>query len=173
MELRYKLEKDMEKAPALIEETGREFEKIFGRNLGLVDAYRCDDAEFIFVTSGTAGFTARVAVDELRASPASRPGTCASRSSAPSPSTGSARSSGRSRRRPSSTGTAPTAPAASSTRRSSRRSTAGPGMPPLFGYIAGLGGRDITTADSFKEIAADAMAKDKAEEEIVWIGVKK
>ncbi len=47
-----------------------------------------------------------------------------------------------------------------------------PGMPPVFGYIAGLGGRDITV-DSFKEIAADAMGKAKAEEEIVWIGVKK
>jgi pyruvate/2-oxoacid:ferredoxin oxidoreductase alpha subunit len=45
-------------------------------------------------------------------------------------------------------------------------------MPPLIGYIAGLGGRDITT-DAFKEIAADAMARTKAEEEIVWIGVKK
>jgi pyruvate/2-oxoacid:ferredoxin oxidoreductase alpha subunit len=47
-----------------------------------------------------------------------------------------------------------------------------PGMPPLIGYIAGLGGRDITT-DQFKEVAADAMARTKAEEEIVWIGVKK
>jgi pyruvate/2-oxoacid:ferredoxin oxidoreductase alpha subunit len=66
MELRYKLQKDMEKAPALIEETGREYEKAFGRSLGLVDPYRCDDADFVFVTSGTAGYTARVAVDELR-----------------------------------------------------------------------------------------------------------
>jgi pyruvate/2-oxoacid:ferredoxin oxidoreductase alpha subunit len=45
-------------------------------------------------------------------------------------------------------------------------------MPPVIGYIAGLGGRDITT-DSFKEVAAHARAKDKADEEIVWIGVKK
>jgi pyruvate/2-oxoacid:ferredoxin oxidoreductase alpha subunit len=45
-------------------------------------------------------------------------------------------------------------------------------MPPLFGYVAGLGGRDITT-DSFKEAAADALGKDRATEEIVWIGVKK
>ena len=44
--------------------------------------------------------------------------------------------------------------------------TAGPG------YITGLGGRDITV-DTFKEIAAHALAKDKADEEIVWIGVKK
>ena len=47
-----------------------------------------------------------------------------------------------------------------------------PGMPPVFGYIAGLGGRDIMV-DSFKDIAADAMSKAAAAEEIVWIGVKK
>jgi pyruvate/2-oxoacid:ferredoxin oxidoreductase alpha subunit len=35
-ELRYKLQKDMERAIALIEETGREYEKTFGRRLGLV-----------------------------------------------------------------------------------------------------------------------------------------
>src|SRR5512136_2673292 len=58
----------MEKATAMIEDTGREFAKLFGRNLGLVDAYRCEDADFVFVTSGTAGFTARVAVDDLRKS---------------------------------------------------------------------------------------------------------
>ncbi|NTV82024.1 MAG: pyruvate ferredoxin oxidoreductase, partial [Candidatus Aminicenantes bacterium] len=45
------------------------------------------------------------------------------------------------------------------------------GMPPVFGYIAGLGGRDITVG-SFKEVAAHALAKDRADEEIVWIGVK-
>jgi pyruvate/2-oxoacid:ferredoxin oxidoreductase alpha subunit len=46
------------------------------------------------------------------------------------------------------------------------------GTPPVFGYITGLGGRDITV-DTFKEVAAHALAKDKADEEIVWIGVKK
>jgi pyruvate/2-oxoacid:ferredoxin oxidoreductase alpha subunit len=45
-------------------------------------------------------------------------------------------------------------------------------MPPIHGYIAGLGGRDIMV-DSFKEAAAHALAKDRADEEIVWIGVKK
>ena len=65
-ELRYKLQKDMEKAPALIEETSQEYEEMFGRKLGLVDPYKCDDAEIILVTSGTTGYTARVAVDHFR-----------------------------------------------------------------------------------------------------------
>ncbi len=43
---------------------------------------------------------------------------------------------------------------------------------PLFGFIAGLGGRDITP-DTFIEIAEYALRKERPEEEIVWIGVKR
>jgi pyruvate/2-oxoacid:ferredoxin oxidoreductase alpha subunit len=171
MELRYRLEKDMEKAPALIEETGREYEKLFGRYLGLVDAYKCDDAEFIFITSGTAGFTARVAVDELRAGGV-KAGNLRFKVFRPFPFDRVREVLG-------------TVKKAAVVDRNCSYGAGGifyqevksavygrAGMPPLIGYIAGLGGRDITTAD-FKEIAADAMARDKAEEEIVWIGVKK
>ncbi|MGZ5455030.1 MAG: pyruvate ferredoxin oxidoreductase, partial [Candidatus Aminicenantales bacterium] len=167
----YKLETDMEKAPALIEETGREFGKIFGRDLGLVDPYRCDDADFIFVTSGTAGFTARVAVDELRKSGV-KAGNLRIKVFRPFPFERVREVLGKVKK-------------AAVVDRNCSYGAGGifyqevksaiygrPGMPPLIGYIAGLGGRDITT-DSFKEIAADAMAKDRAEEEIVWIGVKK
>jgi pyruvate/2-oxoacid:ferredoxin oxidoreductase alpha subunit len=43
---------------------------------------------------------------------------------------------------------------------------------PIFGFITGLGGRDVTP-DMFKEIARMTLAKDKPEEAITWIGVKK
>jgi pyruvate/2-oxoacid:ferredoxin oxidoreductase alpha subunit len=43
--------------------------------------------------------------------------------------------------------------------------------PPLFGFITGLGGRDITP-ESFIEIARYSLARNQPEEEIVWIGVK-
>jgi len=171
MELRYKLEKAMEQAPALIEETGREYGKIFGRGLGLVDPYRCDDADFVFVTSGTAGYTARVAVDELRAS-GLKAGNLRIKVFRPFPFDRVREVLAKVRK-------------AAVVDRNCSYGAGGifyqevksavygrAGMPPLFGYIAGLGGRDITV-DSFKEVAADALAKDKAEEEIVWIGVKK
>ncbi len=171
MELRYKLEKDMEKAPALIEETGREFGRLFGRDLGLVDPYLCDDADFVFVTSGTAGYTARVAVDELRTA-GLKAGNLRIKVFRPFPFDRVREVLGKVKR-------------AAVVDRNCSYGAGGifyqevksavygrPGMPPLFGYIAGLGGRDITT-DSFKEIAADALAKDRPEEEIVWIGVKK
>ena len=56
-ELRYKLQKEMEKAAGLIEKTGEEYEKLFGRNLGLVEEHRCNDAELILITSGALGST--------------------------------------------------------------------------------------------------------------------
>jgi pyruvate/2-oxoacid:ferredoxin oxidoreductase alpha subunit len=171
MELRYKLQKDMEKAPALIEETSREFEKLFGRRLDLVDPYLCDDAEIVFVTSGTAGFTARVAVDELRDSGV-KAGNLRVKVFRPFPYDQVRAILGKVRK-------------AAVVDRNCSYGAGGiffqevksalygrPGMPPVIGYIAGLGGRDIMV-DSFKEIAADAMAKTAAEEEIVWIGVKK
>jgi pyruvate/2-oxoacid:ferredoxin oxidoreductase alpha subunit len=171
MELRYKLQKDMEKAPALIEETSREFEKLFGRRLDLVDPYLCDDAEFVFVTSGTAGFTARVAVDELRASGV-KAGNLRIKVFRPFPYDRVRAILGKARK-------------AAVVDRNCSYGAGGifyqevksalygrPGMPPVFGYIAGLGGRDIMV-DSFKDIAADAMSKAAAAEEIVWIGVKK
>jgi len=171
MELRYKLQKDMEKAPALIEETGLEYEKLFGRYLGLVDAYRCDDAEFVFVTSGTAGFTARVAVDELRATGV-KAGNLRIKVFRPFP-VARVREVLKKVKKAAVVDRNCSYGAGGIFYQEVKAAVYGQaGMPPLFGYIAGLGGRDITT-DSFKEVAADARAKDRADQDIVWIGVKK
>jgi pyruvate/2-oxoacid:ferredoxin oxidoreductase alpha subunit len=43
---------------------------------------------------------------------------------------------------------------------------------PVFGFITGLGGRDITPS-TFTEIADIALGKEKADEDIIWIGVKR
>jgi pyruvate/2-oxoacid:ferredoxin oxidoreductase alpha subunit len=170
-ELRYKLQKDMEKAPALIEETGREYEKLFGRHLGLVDEYHCADADLLFVTSGTAGFTAKVAVDQLRAEGV-KAGNLRIKVLRPFSFATIRKIVGRAKK------------VAVVDRNISygyhgifyqevKAALFGePKSPPLFGYIAGLGGRDITP-ESFKEIAGHALARDRADEEIVWIGVKK
>ncbi len=47
-------------------EVDSEFDAIFGRKYGIVQPYRCDDAELILLTSGTTAGTARIAVDALR-----------------------------------------------------------------------------------------------------------
>jgi len=171
MELRYKLQKDMEKVPALVEETGKEYEKMFGRYLGQVEEYLCHDAELVFVTSGTAGYTARVAVDELREK-GIKAGNLRIKLFRPFPFEKVRSALSRVKR------------VAVLDRNISyghhgifyqevKSALYGqPAQPLIFGFIAGLGGRDITR-DSFQEIADYALSQNKAEEEIVWIGVKK
>jgi pyruvate/2-oxoacid:ferredoxin oxidoreductase alpha subunit len=65
-EIRYKIQKAHEQALQVIKEVDSEFGRQFGRKYGIVEAYRCDDAKIIIVTSGTITGTARVVVDEMR-----------------------------------------------------------------------------------------------------------
>ncbi len=57
---------DMLGVASLAKKTDDEYAKIFGRRYGVVEPYRCDDAELILVTSGTTAGTARLAIDALR-----------------------------------------------------------------------------------------------------------
>ena len=43
--------------------------------------------------------------------------------------------------------------------------------PDIFGFIAGIGGRDVTI-DTITEIVHYLMESDEPEGEIIWIGVK-
>lgn len=169
-ELRYKLQKDMERVPQLIEETGKEYEKMFGRYLGLVEPYQCEDAEIILVTSGTAGYTARVAVDELRQE-GIKAGNLRVKVFRPFPFENVRTILKKAKK------------VAVVDRNISyghhgiffqevKSALYGQDVDiPVFGFIAGLGGRDITPK-TFKEIGLTALSKGKGEEDILWIGVK-
>ena len=67
MRLRRRMAADMAEAEEAIDEVGAEFGRVFGRSYGQLDPYRCEDARTILVTSGAVGSTARAAVDALRA----------------------------------------------------------------------------------------------------------
>jgi pyruvate ferredoxin oxidoreductase alpha subunit len=56
----------IENSPRVIEEVGREFEKVFGRPYGFFEEYRMDDAELAIVVMSSAAGTAKDAIDELR-----------------------------------------------------------------------------------------------------------
>jgi pyruvate ferredoxin oxidoreductase alpha subunit len=57
----------MERARHVIKEVDEEYGRRFGRSYGgLVDEYRCEDAEAVLVAMGTIASTARAAVDEMR-----------------------------------------------------------------------------------------------------------
>jgi pyruvate ferredoxin oxidoreductase alpha subunit len=157
--------------PALVERTGREYEKLFGRFLGQVEDYRCDDAELIFVTSGTAGYTARVGVDQLRADGV-KAGNLRIKMFRPFPFA---------KVREILTRAAKVAVVDRNISyghhgvfyQEVKSALYGQAQDlPLFGYITGLGGRDITP-ETYKSIARMTLAKAKPDGDITWIGVKR
>jgi pyruvate/2-oxoacid:ferredoxin oxidoreductase alpha subunit len=66
MEFRWQIQRDMEKAKGLITEVHEEFAQVFGRKYHQVEEYRAQDAEVVLVVSGTVASTARDAMDYLR-----------------------------------------------------------------------------------------------------------
>ncbi len=65
-EIRYGAQSAMDEALCLIPKAGEEYRGMAGRGYGLVESYRADDAEVLLVTMGTIATTAEAAVDALR-----------------------------------------------------------------------------------------------------------
>jgi 2-oxoisovalerate ferredoxin oxidoreductase alpha subunit len=67
MEFRYMIQEAMENAKRLIPQIDKEYGKLFGTEYGgLVEKYKCEDADLVMVTMGTMGSDAKLAVDKLR-----------------------------------------------------------------------------------------------------------
>jgi len=65
-DFRKDLDKDMNAALQVVEKTGAEFGKMFGRNYTPIETYRLEDAEFVIAGLGGMMCNARVVVEELR-----------------------------------------------------------------------------------------------------------
>jgi pyruvate/2-oxoacid:ferredoxin oxidoreductase alpha subunit len=169
-ELRYKIERSMREAEGLIKEADEEFGKMFGRKYGLIETHQIEDAETILVATATIAGTARTVVDELRAK-GEKIGLVRVRVFRPFPFHEIRRTLENAHRvvvidRNISFGHSGIfyQEVKAAMYNQSRR-------PPIFGYIAGLGGRDVTP-ETIAEIIEDAGGKDKSEEDIIWIGLK-
>jgi len=67
MEFRYMIQEAMENAKELIPEIDREYGKRFGFEYGgLVEKYECEDADLVLLTMGTMGSDAKIAVNKMR-----------------------------------------------------------------------------------------------------------
>lgn len=67
MEIRYLLQEDLREAIGVVEQTDASFKEIFGRGGSpLVEPYRCEDAEFIVVGMGSLTYQLHDVVDALR-----------------------------------------------------------------------------------------------------------
>ncbi|MEM3458209.1 MAG: transketolase C-terminal domain-containing protein [Candidatus Bathyarchaeia archaeon] len=67
MEFRYMIQEAMENAKQLIPKIDKDYGKRFGFEYGgLLEKYKCDDADLVLVTMGTMASDAKIAVDSLR-----------------------------------------------------------------------------------------------------------
>jgi pyruvate/2-oxoacid:ferredoxin oxidoreductase alpha subunit len=168
MEFRLKMQQAMDRA---LDETviaDQEFQEAFGRSYGLVDPYRADDAELILVTSSTATSTARVVIDELREQ-GQRVGLLKIRLFRPFPAEDVRRVLSRTQKvavidRNIGFGSG------GIFAQEVRAALYNHSSVPVFGFIAGLGGRDITPS-LIKKVINHTQNQDEPKD-MIWIGVK-
>ncbi len=171
MELRYKMQVAMDDAKELWQKADDEYAALFGRSYGgLVERYHTDDAEIVLVAAGTGGSTARLVIDELRAQ-GMPVGLLKIRVFRPFP-TEAIRAALAGKKkivvmdRDISFGAGGIF---AQEVRSAIKDTDNPS--PVFGCIAGLGGRDITP-DTVREIIDIARTNAHPTQDIYWIGLK-
>jgi len=165
-EFSYKIQMAHERALQAITEVGKEFGTIFGKTYDVVEPYLCEDAEWILVTYGTISGTAKETAQRLRAKNI-KAGILKVRYLRPFPGERIV-------------SLCRNAKAVGVVDRAISYGSAGPfysetksamyGLQiPLFGFIAGLGGRDVSVADI--ESMFYYMQKEKPLDHI-WIGLK-
>jgi len=170
MEQRMKMQGDMEEAKRVAKEADRDFGKSFGRSYGIMEEYRAEDADLLLVTTGTITGTARVVVDEYRKK-GEKVGLLKMKMFRPFPAEDVRRVLQRVRKvavvdRNISFGS--TGIFAQEIRSALHHHGEGTS---IFGFIAGLGGRDVTPA-VLKEVIEYTKGQEAPEGDIRWIGAK-
>ncbi len=66
MEFRVKLHDAYQRVPRVFEEIEKEYETRLGRRYGIIEAYRCEDAELVMIAAGSLAGPTRMVVDALR-----------------------------------------------------------------------------------------------------------
>ncbi len=170
-ELRYKIQKDTERSLDLFVETGKEFGEMFGREYGLVETYKLDDADVVLVASASIASTARPAIDQLREE-GHKVGLVRIRVFRPFPSELLRKLlAGRKKvlviDRNISFGMSGAFYAETKAALYNEKKA-----PPMWGYIAGLGGRDVPL-NVIMDMIKQTIAEEHPEGDIVWIGVKR
>jgi pyruvate ferredoxin oxidoreductase alpha subunit len=170
MEMRYDIAMAMDNALEQFDRVEEEFAKIFERSYGAVEAIDCDDADIVLVTSGTVTSTGRLLLEELRPR-GEKVGVLKIKLFRPFPVEAVRRALGKAKKvvvvdRNFSFG------ASGIFAQEVRAAICNvPGHPPIFGYIAGLGGRDITV-QLLEEIYFDVKGSDTPRKESIWVGLQ-
>lgn len=169
--LRLEMQEAMDDARRVAVETDEAFGLAFGRRYGVLEPYRLEGARTVLVTSGTITGTSRVVVDKLR--DAGEPvGLIKLRMIRPFPFE---------QLRSMLTGVERVAVidrsisyglcgGMASEIRAALYGTSGP-RPPVFGYIAGLGGQDVLP-DHIENVVRQTQTLVSPPREDIWIGVR-
>ncbi|NIP66658.1 pyruvate ferredoxin oxidoreductase [Candidatus Bathyarchaeota archaeon] len=175
MEFRYFMNEAMEAARRLIPRIDAEYARIFGREYGgHIEQYRCEDADLVLLSMGTIGSEAKIAVDHLRTR-GLKVGAARVRVFRPFP-------------KAQIRNLAEDSAMLSVIDRHASYGMEGPLFtevkasiynsddPPLMaGFIAGLGGRDVTFSD-IEEIAGRSMKylrSGQVKKEVEWMGLRR
>ncbi len=170
-EFRYKISRAMEDAKDLINKVGRDFGREFGRSYGLIEEYRCNKADIILFTSGTISSTSREVIDELR-SQGKKVGMVKVRVFRPFPSeqiravAKKAKIIGVIDRNISFGNEGIFFSEIKSALYNEKKA------PPVYGFVAGLGGRDVRRED-IKKIITRLDKKTGLTKGVNWVGLKK
>jgi len=170
MEMRRSIQAGMEDALVAFPDVEEEFSRVLGRRYGPVEAVQCDDAGVILVTSGTVTSTSRQVIAELRAR-GEKVGLLKIKLFRPFPVERIRAALGRAQKvavidRNFSFG------ASGIFAQEVRAALCNlPARPAVFGYIAGLGGRDVTTG-VIEEIYFRTRDADVTKEESIWVGLQ-
>ena len=171
LEFRYKIQKAMEQVPEVYKKVDDEFKTRFGRAYGSIERYGNEEAEVLLATSGTVTSTSRIVIKKLMEQGLNVAGVKIKRF------------------RPFPTDEIYGAiQGAKKIAVIDRNLSAGVGgifaqelraslyshqeRPPVFGFVSGLGGRDITP-ELIEEAIRYTMEHDRPEEEIIWLGLKR
>jgi pyruvate/2-oxoacid:ferredoxin oxidoreductase alpha subunit len=169
MEMRYNTQLAIEEAQGRLAQIEKEFETIFNRTHGLVEAVHCEDADIIMVTTGTVTSTCRQVLADLR-SRGEKVGLFKLKLFRPFPADLICRH-------------LKSAPKIAVIDRNISFGAGGifaqeiraalcnhEPHPQVFGYVAGLGGRDITP-DTLAEIYNHTKESPAPAAETIWIGL--
>ena len=174
MEIRYLLQKDLRAALKAVQQVDDDYGKVFGRSGdALLEPYLCDDAEYIVVGMGSVTYQLRSVIDTLRADGV-KVGVLGVRLYRPFPDGAIAEALSGAREvfvveKAVSYGFK--GPLASEVKAAMYQNSPDRGAaPPVRGLTAGIGGRDIRTADLLETLQAAIAGK--LPDGPAWIGLK-
>jgi pyruvate ferredoxin oxidoreductase alpha subunit len=170
MEMRYDIARAMDDALERFPEVEGEYARLFGRRYGTMEAVMCRDADIVLLTSGTVTSTARLVVKNLRRR-GEKVGVLKMKLLRPFP-VGKLREALKGAKKVAVIDRNFSFGASGIFAQEVRAALCNmPKHPVVFGYVAGIGGRDVTPA-LIEEIYWKTKKNKWPEKESVWMGLK-